>query len=77
MCDTFDMMNSKRKTKIVGFGYIVFGLLWAANALVAGPHAFGAKWLAVAALCLSGFFMVVVGVYIIKSGANNSKSKPS
>ena len=37
MRDTFDMMNFKRKTRLIGFGCFIFSLLWAANALLAGP----------------------------------------
>jgi len=68
-------MNAKRKTKVIGYSCIIFGLLWAANALVAGPHAFGAKWLAVAVLCLSGLFMVMAGILVLKSGADTSNTK--
>lgn len=51
--------------KTLAWCYIVFGFLWTVNALIAGPHAFGAGWIAVIALSLSGLLAVLIGVYVI------------
>lgn len=75
MCAILSNMKTKRKDKIVGLICIVFGVLWAVNALVAGPNAFGAKWLAVALLCSSGLGLAAAGVFVLKSGTDNSISK--
>ena len=45
-----------------GVVLVCAGVLFAANALVSGPRAFGGGWMAVAAMCVCGAVLVAVGI---------------
>ncbi len=51
--------------RLIGWLYLAFGTLMAANAIVAGPHAFGGGWSAVILMTGAGSVMVLCGLYIL------------
>jgi hypothetical protein len=64
-------MNKDENTRprrwpiIVGWIYVVFGVLLAANALVSGSRAFGSGRLGVIVMVLSGSACAACGVWLI------------
>jgi hypothetical protein len=60
----------------IGIGFIVVGIVSAANALVCGPRSFTHGRAAVAAGCFAGLALVLAGADILRKRPRESRRRP-